>query len=70
MSALTAALGAPLPGRDLAILCQMVENRVVGAPCGIMDQVGCLPCFLHSLRGGALDGGSLSGRAAFSWRWS
>jgi L-arabinokinase len=23
----------------LAVMCQMVENRVVGAPCGIMDQV-------------------------------
>ena len=27
-------------GRRLAILCQKVENLVVGAPCGIMDQVG------------------------------
>ena len=26
-------------GRDLALLCQVVENRVVGAPCGIMDQM-------------------------------
>jgi len=25
----------------LAALCQQVENRVVGAPCGIMDQVSC-----------------------------
>jgi L-arabinokinase len=24
---------------DLAALCQQVENRIVGAPCGIMDQV-------------------------------
>jgi len=28
---------------QLAFLCQQVENRVVGAPCGIMDQASC--CF-------------------------
>jgi L-arabinokinase len=28
---------------QLASLCQQVENRVVGAPCGIMDQASC--CF-------------------------
>jgi L-arabinokinase len=26
-------------GRDLALVCQIVENRVVGAPCGVMDQM-------------------------------
>jgi galactokinase len=26
-------------GRELAMLCQMVENLVVGAPCGVMDQM-------------------------------
>jgi len=36
---LAAAGGAPLAGRELALLCQRVENRVVGAPCGIMDQM-------------------------------
>src|SRR5262249_54952006 len=30
-----------LEGGDLARLCQIVENQVVGAPCGIMDQVTC-----------------------------
>jgi len=29
----------PLDPMTLAALCQQVENRVVGAPCGIMDQV-------------------------------
>ncbi|HEX6387347.1 MAG TPA: GHMP kinase, partial [Anaerolineae bacterium] len=28
-----------LPGRKLALLCQKVENLVVGAPCGLMDQM-------------------------------
>jgi L-arabinokinase len=28
-----------LDGRDLALLCQKVENAVVGAPCGVMDQM-------------------------------
>jgi galactokinase len=41
MRAVGAAYGAPTAGLRLASLCQMVENRVVGAPCGIMDQVTC-----------------------------
>lgn len=42
MLAITAFVDLPpqLEGRRLAILCQKVENLVVGAPCGIMDQVG------------------------------
>jgi len=39
MYALVSALGADLAPERLAALCQVVENRVVGAPCGIMDQV-------------------------------
>lgn len=41
MRALLGALGtsSSLDGRQLALLCQRVENLVVGAPCGIMDQV-------------------------------
>lgn len=42
MRAVTAAFGAPTSGLRLALLCQIVENRVVGAPCGIMDQVTCV----------------------------
>ena len=41
MRAAVAAYGAGTSGLRLAALCQMVENRVVGAPCGIMDQVTC-----------------------------
>ena len=41
MRAVAAAFGARTAGPRLAALCQMVENRVVGAPCGIMDQVTC-----------------------------
>ena len=33
------ACGVELEGTRLAALAQMVENRVVGAPCGIMDQL-------------------------------
>ena len=36
---LTAAYGLRLDGLKLATLAQKVENLVVGAPCGIMDQV-------------------------------
>jgi galactokinase len=39
MSALTAAFGIEMTPRDLALLCQKVENAVVGAPCGVMDQM-------------------------------
>ena len=39
MSALASAHGVVLEGRELALLCQKVENLVVGAPCGVMDQM-------------------------------
>ncbi len=39
MQALAALAGVAIPGRDLALLAQQVENLVVGAPCGVMDQM-------------------------------
>jgi len=39
MQAIGAVYGLALDGRELALLCQMVENLVVGAPCGVMDQM-------------------------------
>jgi L-arabinokinase len=39
MSGICAVLGASVDARDLALLCQRVENLVVGAPCGVMDQM-------------------------------
>lgn len=39
MRVLCAHLDIGLNGRDLALLCQMAENLVVGAPCGVMDQM-------------------------------
>jgi galactokinase len=41
MAAVRSALGLALDDLELARLCQRVENQVVGAPCGIMDQVTC-----------------------------
>jgi galactokinase len=41
MNALCGLHGIQMDGLQLARLCQVVENRVVGAPCGIMDQVTC-----------------------------
>ena len=38
-AASTAALGCSVDGTEAARLCQVAENRVVGAPCGIMDQM-------------------------------
>ena len=39
MQALCTLFGLPLDGQKIAYLCQKVENRVVGAACGIMDQM-------------------------------
>ncbi|KAL0330943.1 UNVERIFIED_CONTAM: L-arabinokinase [Sesamum angustifolium] len=39
MSAIAAAHGLNINPRELALLCQKVENHVVGAPCGVMDQM-------------------------------
>jgi L-arabinokinase len=39
MQALVAALDVEIDPRGLAVLCQRVENRVVGAACGVMDQM-------------------------------
>ena len=39
MRALCAAFGIPMDGLMLARLCQRVENDVMDAPCGVMDQV-------------------------------
>ncbi|HXR64673.1 MAG TPA: galactokinase family protein, partial [Ktedonobacteraceae bacterium] len=36
MQALCALANHPLDERELALLCQKVENAVVGAPCGVM----------------------------------
>ena len=39
MNAVTAAFEIALEPLEIVLLCQKVENLVVGAPCGIMDQV-------------------------------
>ena len=39
MQVVVAAFGASLAPREMALLCQKVENLVVGAPCGVMDQM-------------------------------
>jgi galactokinase len=39
LSAVAAAYGIDLAPRDIALLCQRVENLVAGAPCGVMDQM-------------------------------
>lgn len=41
MHAVAGAFNVALDPQTLAILCQMVENLVVGAPCGLMDQMAC-----------------------------
>ena len=39
MQAVCGAFGLSIDPQELALLCQQVENLVVGAPCGIMDQM-------------------------------
>lgn len=39
MQAVAGLLEAKIDGKEVARLCQMAENFVVGAPCGIMDQM-------------------------------
>jgi galactokinase len=39
LEAVAPLVGATLPDRELALLAQKVENFVVGAPCGVMDQM-------------------------------
>jgi L-arabinokinase len=39
MQGVAAAFGIPVEPREMALLCQKVENLVVGAPCGVMDQM-------------------------------
>jgi galactokinase len=42
MMAICAAYDIPIEPRRLALLCQRVENAIVGAPCGVMDQMTAL----------------------------
>lgn len=61
MNAVMAAYGIEVDGMKIAALCQKVENLIVGAPCGIMDQVTsalgeedrliALKCQPHDLEG-------------------
>jgi len=39
MQAVAAAYDISITAREMAMLCQMVENLVAGAPCGVMDQM-------------------------------
>jgi L-arabinokinase len=39
MQAVNAAFGLNLAARELALWCQRTENEIVGAPCGVMDQM-------------------------------
>ena len=43
MQALAVAYEIEIGASELALLCQQVENLVVGAPCGVMDQM-CSAC--------------------------
>jgi galactokinase len=42
MIAVGGALALQIPEREMAMLCQRAENVVVGAPCGVMDQMASI----------------------------
>jgi L-arabinokinase len=42
MQAIAAAFHISIEPRELGLLCQRVENLVVGAPCGVMDQMSVI----------------------------
>ncbi len=42
MQAAAGIFDPTLTPRELALLCQRAENLVVGAPCGVMDQMACV----------------------------
>src|SRR4051812_5747963 len=42
MQAAAVSAGIDLPPREMALLCQRVENLVGGAPCGVMDQMAAI----------------------------
>jgi L-arabinokinase len=39
MQAVASAFGVLISAKDMALLCQIAENMVAGAPCGVMDQM-------------------------------
>jgi galactokinase len=49
MQAVSVSLGLGIEPSELALLCQKVENSVVGAPCGIMDQMTAVCGEAHKL---------------------
>src|SRR5262249_16059225 len=49
MQAVAAAYAVKLDVREMALLCQTVENRIVGAPCGVMDQMTAAAGEAHRL---------------------
>lgn len=49
MQAVVTAFGHSLPATDLALLCQKTENLVVGAACGVMDQMTSAAGVAHRL---------------------
>ncbi len=49
MQAVCAVSGLHLERREIALLCQKVENYIVGAPCGVMDQMTAVYGEQHSL---------------------
>jgi len=49
MQAIAAAFQVPIEPKELALLCQRVENLIVGAPCGVMDQMTAVFGEAHKL---------------------
>lgn len=61
MQGLAAALRLTLDPRQLAFLCQRVENRIVGAACGVMDQMTASCGQAHALLALLCQPGAIQG---------
>lgn len=70
MRALASAFGIPMDGLTLARLCQRVENDVMDAPCGIMDQVTSALGEAGQLLLLLCQPYLLQGTVALPWGWS
>jgi L-arabinokinase len=64
MAAVAAAYGVELSPREMAFLCQRVENLVACAPCGVMDQMTSACGEAHKLLALLCQPGELQGTVA------
>jgi L-arabinokinase len=70
MQALAATYEIKICARELALSCQQAENLVVGAPCGVMDQMTASCGEANHLLELLCQPADLKGTVAFPEEWS